>query len=137
MAIAVACAGTPTQTYPGPPLSEAEVAILEDGPDAAVLVIDDTETWGSSWALLPGPHRFLVRFRLYTTAPNVNWTIWSYCWVELTALAGEQYATRVRVEKELAPGLSERVKMEIGIADGQGVLRGLPWSCQPRRPQLK
>ena len=137
MAVAVACARAPQQTYPGPPLPLAEVAVLKDGSEAAVLEIDGVQVSGSSWTLMPGPHEVLVRFRIFTEVPNVNWTIWSYCRIELPADAGEEYVTRVRLRKEIAPGLSEKVAIELGIADGEGVLRGALGSCLPKRPAIK
>ena len=132
---AVACVGTPTQTYPGPPLPQADVALLKETPETAVLTIDGVETYGSSWSLMPGSHEVLVRFRIFSTAPNVNWTIWSYCRVVLAAVAGEEYVALVRVRKEVAPGLSDKVTMEIGIADDESILRGRARSCLPKRPK--
>jgi hypothetical protein len=135
--MAVACAATPIQTYPGPPLPRAEVALLRDSPDAGIVAIDRVSAWGSVWSLAPGSHEVLVHFRIHTTAPNMSWVIWTYCWVVLPAVAGEDYSSLVRVRKEvIGPSISDKVTMEIGIADSQGVLRGLPRTCLPKRPKI-
>jgi hypothetical protein len=112
------------------------VALLNSTFNAGILAIDRVPVSGSSWTLMPGPHEILVRFRAYTTAPNMEWKIWSYCRVELRAVAGEEYETLVRIRKKIAPGLSEEVTLEMGIADREGVLRGAPRSCSSQRPEL-
>ena len=132
----VACVGTPTQTYPGPPLPPEKVVVLRETSEGAILAIDGVEAWGSSWSVMPGPHELLVRFQIFTTAPNMNWTVWSYCWIALQTVAGERYVTVVRMRKEIAPRISEELNMEIGIADGDGILRGVPHSCVPKKPKL-
>jgi hypothetical protein len=131
-----ACAGAPIQTYPGPPRPAAEVALLRAGPDGAIAEIDGAKTSGSAWALLPGSHEIRVNYRIYTTAPNMSWTIWTYCWVVLPAEAGQSYQTVVRVSKQVvSPSVSDNVKMEIGIADASGLLVGLPAACVAKRPR--
>ena len=138
LAAAVACGGAPTQTYAGLPRPPGEVARLQDATDAGILEIDRERVSGGSWTLLPGTHEVLVRFRIHTDAPNMNWAIWTYCWVVLPADAGKSYTSVVRVRKEIiGPSISDKVTMEIGIADAQGVLQGLPRSCVPTRPKLE
>ena len=135
--LAVACGCAPTQTYPGPALPRSEVALLKDTSNASVLAIDGAPASGMSWTLLPGSHDVLLHVRVFTQVPNVEWTIWTYCRVSLIAVAGEEYLSRVRIRKEVAPGLSEQVKMEVGIADAAGALQAVAHSCSPNRPRLK
>jgi hypothetical protein len=137
VAIAVigsACTGTPEKTYPGPERPLREVAVLQETSDAQVLEIDGGRVSGYSFALLPGTHDLLLRVRIYTQAPNMNWTIWSYCRVRLDAAAGERYQAVVRVQKEVASGLSEKVKMEIGIAGNDDRMRAEAYTCTGKRP---
>lgn len=137
IAVAVACASAPTQTYPGPPRPPVEVALLRDGTDAGIVAIDGVSASGGWWSLLPGSHEVMVHFRIQTDAPNMNWTIWTYCWVVLPAEAGESYQSVVRVRKQIVgPSVSDKVTMEVGIADARGILQGLPRSCVPKRPKL-
>lgn len=136
LAVSLSCAGHPTATYPGPELPRAEVAILRGSANARVLAIDDTTVSLGSWSLLPGPHTIWLQVRVFTEAPNVNWTIWSYCTLTLRAIAGEEYTSRVRMQKEVVPGLADNVKMEIGIADSQEILRAAVNSCVADRPKF-
>jgi len=136
LAVAAGCAGAPIQTYPGLPRPPDQVALLRAGSEGAISAIDGVGASGSAWSLLPGSHEILVSFRIHTDAPNMNWTIWTYCWVVLPAQAGASYQTVVRISKRVvSPSVSDSVKMEIGIADASGVLVGLPRSCVPERPK--
>ena len=85
---------------------------------------------------MPGPHEVWLRVRIFTQAPNVNWEIWSYCRMTLLAVGGEEYVSRVRIRKEVEHGLSERVKMEVGIADSRGIMHAVPDFCSAKRPDL-
>jgi len=137
LGIAVACAGAPKQSYAGPELPRSEIAVLRETSNAIVMAIDNGRVSGTSWALLPGRHELLLQVRIYTQSLNMNYTVWSYCRVTLIAVAGEGYVSRVRTRKEAAPGISDRVKMEVGIADSEGLLRAVPSSCSPERPDLE
>ncbi len=129
------CTVAPTQLYSGAPRPRAEVAMISEGTNASILEIDGKQTSGRTWALLPGDHELLIRVRIHTTVPNVNWTVWSYCSVPLTAIAGEEYAARVRVRQELESGLADRVQMEVGVEDRAAVLVAVPLSCTGKRPR--
>jgi hypothetical protein len=136
-AVAVfACTG-PRQAYLGPERPRSEIALLRAGTDAGIHAINGTRSLGSFWALLPGEHEVWLRVRMLMHAPNVRWTVWSYCRVIVQLAAGEEYASRVRVQRELAPGLREEVNVEIGIVDSDGDLQAQPVGCSPNRPDLE
>ena len=97
--------------------------------------VDGVRVTSSSLALLPGTHDLLLRVQINTQAPNVNWKVWTYCRVGLDAVAGEQYKSVVRVEKEIASGLSEKVTMVIGIAGVDGRMRAQAYTCTGKRPR--
>lgn len=129
----LACS-TPKQNYPGPPRPAEEIAVLTETSNASVIEIDGESVSGNSWALLPGPHQVLMHVRTQTGAPNMNWTIWSYCQARFDAKAGERYQSVVRMRKEVAPGLKERVRMEVGVVDAEEVMRGWAFGCDGKRP---
>jgi hypothetical protein len=133
------CSGAPIQTYPGPQRLEGELAVLGSSSNAMILSVDGIRASGLSptWSLLPGPHDVLMKVRVFTSSPNQNWKVWSYCWVELEAVAGEAYTSRVRVTKQVEPGLADRVKIEVGIADHQDRLQAVPNRCSGKRPPLE
>jgi hypothetical protein len=129
-----ACAGPPERTYPGPERPLQEVAVLRATSGASVMEIDGARVSAYSFALLPGLHELLLRVRIYTQAPNVDWKIWSYCRVRLDAIAGERYESVVRVQKQVASSLSEKVAMEIGIAGADGRMKSAAYTCTGSRP---
>jgi hypothetical protein len=65
----------------------------------------------------------------------MRWNAWSYCWLTLDAIAGESYVARVRLRKEVAPGLAEKVQLEAGIADSAGVLKAPILRCSGKAPK--
>lgn len=136
-ALATACVGAPEATYAGPERPLAEVALLQETPGVSVMEIDGARVSGYSFALLPGTHDFVLRVRISSQVPNVDWTIWSYCRVRLDAAAGQRYESVVRVQKEIAPNLSEKVTMEIGVAGADGEMRTLAHSCTGKRPSAR
>ena len=131
------CAGAPQQTYSGPARPADEVAILRSSINASVLEIDGTPVtgFGGAWALLPGKHEILLRIQVLTDAPNMRWNAWSYCRLTLDAIAGENYVSRVRMRKEIAPGLAEKVELEAGVADASGALTAPVLQCSAKRPK--
>jgi hypothetical protein len=135
--LSFACAGSPQPIYPGPERPIEEVATLRGSTNASILEIDGERVsgFGGSYALLPGTYEVLMRIQIITDAPNMRWNAWSYCFARLEALAGESYVGRVRVRKEVAPGLSEKVEMEAGIADSAGALRAPVQACSGDRPR--
>lgn len=133
--LAAACA--PTPMYPGPERPASEVALLRGSSNASIHAIDGVHVAGVSWALLPGEHEVWLRVRIVTHAPNMQWDVWSYCRVPLRAVAGEEYVGRVRTHKEIAPGLAEKVTIEIGIADSQGAMGALAAGCSGKRPRFE
>lgn len=126
----------PTKLYPGPQRPDSEVALLQASSEARVIAIDDAPVMGSSWTLLPGRHDVWLRVRLFSQAPNMHWTVWSYCNAAFLAEPGSTYSTRVRAKKEIGSGLSERIEMEVGIADSDGALHAAVQTCTAERPEL-
>ena len=130
----LACAAVPVQTYPGAERPSSEIAVLRQTARASAMTLDGDAVRGSAWAVLPGTHEVLLRVRIYTQAPNMNWTAWTHCYVRFEAVAGEHYESVVRVTKETAPGLVEKVEMEMGIAAVTGGLVGKARSRSAKRP---
>ena len=122
--------------YEGPALSRAEVALLRQAVGASVIALDAKPPPGSSWTILPGVHDVLLRVRIHNPAPNVNWTVWTYCYVRFAAVAGGSYESAVRVSEETASGLGEKLTMEIGIASQDGALIAKAHSCSAKRPPV-
>jgi hypothetical protein len=131
------CNATPRPTYPGPQRPLTEVAVLRDSSDASILEIDGEQVSGTAWTLLPGPHDLLMRVRVFTDAPNVNWTIWSYCRARMIAVAQMEYVSRVEMRKEVAPGLADRVQMQVSVFDAAGEAQALVHTCTGKRPKSK
>ena len=102
---------------------------------ATVMSLDQKDVSGSAWALLPGWHDAMLRVRIFSQAPNMHWTVWAYCRVRFEVEAGKQYESVVRVTKETAPGLAEKLEMEIGIVDAEGTLLAKAHSCSGKPPR--
>ena len=134
--VSVSCLGQPVQTYSGPELPLAQVALLRGTSNASILAIDGARVSGFSWSLLPGGHSVWLRVRVFTKAPNVDWDLWTHCRVDFVAVAGEEYVGRVRVREEVSSGFSETVKIQVGIADSEGIFRAAPNECHENPPKL-
>ena len=115
----------------------SEVAILRPGSNASVFAIDGQRLSGGAWSLLPGRHEVWLRVRIYSQAPNMNWTIWSYCRSVFNAVGGQEYGSRVRTTREIAPGPDEKVKMEIGITSANDALIAPAIRCDAAAPELR
>ncbi|MCP4038730.1 MAG: hypothetical protein GY733_17450, partial [bacterium] len=96
------CAVVPVKTYSGPARDVSEVAVLRDTANATVIALDGAPVSASAWSLLPGTHELILRVRIFTDAPNMHYTAWTHCHVYHAAEAGQQYTTRVRIEKKIA-----------------------------------
>lgn len=132
--LVVACTGNPKPMYSGQPRPDAEVATLKGTFKATVIRVDGESVSGTAWALLPGRHEIVQRVRFYTSAPNMNWTVWTYCHTAWSAVAGGQYRSELHTRTETASGLGETVKMEVGVYDATGRLVAQAYSCSGERP---
>lgn len=130
----IGCATSTTQLYDGSELPRSQVVVLQDSREASVFAVDKARVFGSAWALVPGEHEVWLKVRLHTKVPNVNWRIWSYCRHNLVALAGEEYSTRVRTQTTVAPGIADKLEVEIAIVDRAGGIVAVPVACRDTRP---
>ncbi len=111
--------------------------MLRDTANATVIALDGAPVSASAWSLLPGTHELILRVRIFTDAPNMHYTAWTHCHVYHAAEAGQQYTTRVRIEKKIAGDLGEEVTMHIGVTDADGTMLSKSDSCFEARPRFE
>jgi len=133
----VGCTSAPIQLYAGERQPPDSVATVVGTKKAQVHAIDSVPTFGKRWSLLPGPHRVWVRAVVVSTAPTPHWTIWTYCQLEFSAVAGESYSTELHTQKKLGQGTSETLSMQMSIADSGGVSRGEVLECTAQQPRFE
>ena len=136
--LAVGCASGPTALYEGAPRDRSRIAVLRRAgshPDVTVFRIDDTDTRGFEWHMEPGPHRVWVKLLQYGTALNVEFTAWSYCWIDFETRAGDDYQI-VSENNQEAAGADTAVTLGTRIVDGRGMTVGEP-ECSGRAPRFR
>jgi len=135
---ATACARKPLQLYEGPPRPEVEIAkvSIEPGSTHRLYAVNDVRAHGSEFHLAPGTHEVWIHSRMYESAGDALYKIWTYCRFDLEARAGATYEIRSvnRVIKSDATG--KRVQVGAVIVDVDRDTEWVPRYCLGSAPDL-
>jgi len=134
--LASACAEVQVDLYEGPARDRSQIAVVRRPAYGGVTVfrIDDYDTRGYEWHVMPGSHRVWIELRQYGDAMNVTYSAWMFCSIDFEAEAGGTYQVLSESGRRTA-ALDTEVTLGVSMvgADGERVEIS---ECTHRRPSF-